>query len=81
MATIQDVIKYIHEQSLTLRDPEAITFQLDTLLNEVEETETSIGEIEEVFADPVDLLGDMDSYDTEESESEALQNRSRSRNE
>ena len=79
LATIQDVIKYIHEQSLTLRDPEAITFQLDTLLNEVEETETSIGEIEEVFADPVDLLGDMDSYDIDDDESESLESRSRSR--
>ena len=80
LATIQDVIKYIHEQSLTLRDPEAITFQLDTLLNEVEETETSIGEIEEVFADPTDLLGDMDSYDIEGEESE-YQSRSRTREE
>ena len=66
LATIEDVIKYIHEQSLTLRDPEAITFQLDTLLNEVEETEASVEEIEEVFASPTDLLGDMDSYDIED---------------
>ncbi len=66
LATIEDVIKYIHEQSLTLRDPEAITFQLDTLLNEVEETEASVEEIEEVFGNPTDLLGDMDSYDIDD---------------
>jgi hypothetical protein len=66
LATIEDVIKYIHEQSLTLRDPEAITFQLDTLLTEVEETEASVEEIEEVFANPTDLLRDIDSYEVDE---------------
>ncbi|MEX0599652.1 MAG: hypothetical protein WD205_03345, partial [Rhodothermales bacterium] len=30
LETIEDVVKYIHEQSLTLRNPEEITFQLDT---------------------------------------------------
>lgn len=79
LATIEDVIKYIHEQSLTLRDPEAITFQLDTLLTEVEETEASVEEIEEVFANPTDLLSEMDSYDIEdESEPPATRNRTRS---
>ena len=47
--TIEDVVKYIHEQSMTLHNPEEITFQLDTLLNEVQETRASIEEIEEVF--------------------------------
>lgn len=78
LATIEDVIKYIHEQSLTLRDPEAITFQLDTLLNEVEETEASVEEIEEVFGSTTDLLGDLDSYDLEDSE-ESIQSRDRQR--
>ena len=77
LATIEDVIKYIHEQSLTLRDPEAITFQLDTLLNEVEETEASVEEMEELFTGSVDILADMDSYDTDDSiERDPLRNRS-----
>ena len=71
LETIEDVIKYIHEQSMTLRNPEEITYQLDLLLNEVEETEASIGEIEEAFASPMDLLSGMDSYEIEE-EQEAL---------
>lgn len=75
LATIEDVIKYIHEQSLTLRDPEAITFQLDTLLNEVEETEASVEEIEEVFGSTTDLLGDMDSYDIEDALEEPQESR------
>jgi vacuolar-type H+-ATPase subunit I/STV1 len=63
LETIEDVIKYIHEQSLTLRNPEEISFQLDMLLSEVEETEASVEEIEEVFAKPTDLLTEMDTFD------------------
>ncbi len=64
--TIEDVIKYIHEQSMTLHNPEEITFQLDTLLDEVQETRTSIEQIEEVFTGrPYDSLGEPDEGDDE----------------
>ena len=63
LETIEDVTKYIHEQSLTMRNPEEISFQLDTLVSEVEETQASITEIEEVFAAPTDLLDDMDTFE------------------
>jgi hypothetical protein len=63
LETIVDVTKYIHEQSLTLRNPEEITFQLDTLLQEVEETQASVVEMEEVFADPASLLSEMDLFE------------------
>lgn len=76
LETIEDVVKYIHEQSLTLRNPEEITFQLDTLLSEVEETEAAIEEIEEVFSPSVDLLSDIDTYDTGEREQEEPQSAS-----
>ena len=81
LETIEDVVKYIHEQSLTLRNPEEITFQLDTLLSEVEETEAAIEEIEDVFSSSLDLLGDMDTFDTEErQESESTPDRTRLKN-
>jgi len=63
LETIEDVIKYIEEQSLTLRNPEEISFQLDTLLSEVEETQASVVELEEVFADPASLLNEMDTFE------------------
>lgn len=63
LETIEDVIKYIHEQSLTLSNPEEITFQLDTLLNEVEETQSAVEEMEDVFGRTTDLLGDLDMYE------------------
>lgn len=70
LETIEDVIKYIHEQSLTLRNPEEITYQLDLLLSEVEETEASVEQIEEVFANPTDLLSEMDLYEGEQEDAE-----------
>ncbi|MEP0547023.1 MAG: hypothetical protein ABJF88_08825 [Rhodothermales bacterium] len=63
LETIEDVTKYIHEQSLTMQNPEEISFQLDTLVSEVEETQASIGELEEVFARPTDLLDDLDTFE------------------
>ena len=71
LETIEDVVLYIHEQSLTLRNPEEITFQLDTLLSEVEETQASVEAIEEVFAHPADLLSDVDSFDAPVEDSES----------
>ncbi len=69
LETIEDVTKYIHEQSLTLRNPEEITFQLDTLLSEVEETQASVEEMEAVFGQTSDLLTDIDSFESEDPES------------
>jgi hypothetical protein len=58
LGTIEDVVKYIHEQSWTLQDPSEVTMQLDALLEEVEETQQSIYEIEDVFSSPSDYLDD-----------------------
>lgn len=66
LGTIEDVIKYIHEQSWTLQNPEEISFQLDTLLNEVEETQESVQEIEDVFSSPQDMLGETELFGDEE---------------
>jgi hypothetical protein len=53
--------------------------QLDTLLEEVEETQASIREIEDVFTSPGDYLqDDLDELDAElEAEVEAAQGRER----
>jgi hypothetical protein len=75
LETIEDVTLYIHEQSLTLRNPEEITFQLDTLLSEVEETQASVEEIEEVFAGSADLLSDLETFSDPATERSADQTR------
>jgi hypothetical protein len=58
LGTIEDVVKYIHEQSWTLQNPQEVAFQLDALLEEVEETQSSIREIEDVFTTPSDYIDD-----------------------
>ncbi|MFB6098179.1 MAG: hypothetical protein ABEK84_03535 [Salinibacter sp.] len=58
LSTIEDVVRYIHEQSWTLQNPEEVTAQLDTLMQEVEETQSSIREIENVFSAPSEYLDD-----------------------
>jgi hypothetical protein len=78
LETIEDVVKYIHEQSLTLRNPEEISFQLDTLLSEVEETQASVQELEEVFGNPSDLLNELDTFEEPVSEA-SLSSGSRAR--
>ncbi len=79
LETIEDVTKYIHEQSLTMQNPEEISFQLDTLISEVEETQASIEEIEEVFSPPTDLLDDLDTFEDPTAEDPAATGRDRLR--
>ncbi len=70
--TVEDVLKYIHEQSWTLQNPDAVTHQLDALLDEVEETQASVQEIEDVFGPPTaPLLDDLDAYEAPASEGAA----------
>ena len=76
LQTIEDVVRYIHEQSWTLQDPDAITHQLDALLDEVEETQQSVQSVEEVYYRPPDeLLEELE----EEREEECLRSSSRPR--
>lgn len=71
LETIEDVTKYIHEQSLTMRNPEEVSFQLDTLIAEVEETQAAVTEIEDVFSRAAsDLLSDIDTYENTPTDSE-----------
>ncbi len=58
--TIEDVTLYLYEQSLTMQNPEEVSFQLDTLVSEVEETQASVEAIEDVFRDPTGGLTDLD---------------------
>jgi division protein CdvB (Snf7/Vps24/ESCRT-III family) len=59
------VVKYIHEQSWTLQNPKEVTMQLDSLLEEVEETQRSIHEIEDVFSASADFDDDLEALDEE----------------
>lgn len=62
LATIEDVTRYVYEQSLTMQNPEEVGFQLDTLIAEVEETQTALGAFDATFAD---AIGGLDALDVE----------------
>lgn len=49
-AAIEDVLQLIRDQSVTMRDPQEVSAQLDHLVEDVEQTEHSVREMEEIFA-------------------------------
>ena len=48
-SAIEDVLKLIRDQTMTMRDPQEITERLDTLVQDVEQTEDSVREMEAIF--------------------------------
>ena len=49
-AAIEDVLQLIRDQSVTMRDPQAVSDQIDHLVADVEQTEQSVREMEEIFS-------------------------------
>jgi hypothetical protein len=49
-AAIEDVLQLIRDQSVTMRDPQEVSAQLDNLVQDVEQTEQSVREVEAIFA-------------------------------
>ncbi|RNC79481.1 MAG: hypothetical protein ED557_15525 [Balneola sp.] len=47
LETIEDAVRYIYEQSMTMSNPEEIGFQLDNLLTEVDETSQLIEDLDQ----------------------------------
>lgn len=67
IGTIEDALIYIHEESWNLQDPEEITFELDNLLNRVEETKDVLhGDVHDAFDQELDILDNQLQSSTEE---------------
>lgn len=49
-AAIEDVLQLIRDQSITMRDPQEVSAQLENLVQDVEQTEQSVREMEEIYA-------------------------------
>lgn len=60
LETIEDAVRYVYEQSMTMNNPEEIGFQLDNLLIEVEETASLMEEVEADMMPSLNLLDDVD---------------------
>ena len=48
-AATEDVLQLIRDQSVTMRDPQQISDQLETLVQDVEQTEQAVKEVEAIF--------------------------------
>jgi hypothetical protein len=60
LETIEDAVRYVYEQSMTMNNPEEIGFQLDNLLIEVEETATLMEEVEADMLPSISMLDEID---------------------
>jgi maltooligosyltrehalose synthase len=60
LETIEDAVRYVYEQSMTMNNPEEIGFQLDNLLLEVEETATLMEEVEADMLPSLSMLDEID---------------------
>jgi hypothetical protein len=49
-SAIEDVLQLINDQSVTMRDPQQVSDQLDSLVHDVEQTEETVRQVEAVFA-------------------------------
>lgn len=57
LASIEDMMRLLHEQSIGMRDPEVVSRQLETISAEVESTESTVRELQEflTFDEPAAL--------------------------
>jgi hypothetical protein len=71
-SAVEDVLHLIRDQSVTMRDPQQISDQLDNLVHDVEETEQTVQQVEAIFSDLTpDMEGIMSMDDTSSSTSSA----------
>lgn len=48
-SAVEDVLHLVRDQSVTMRDPQQVTDQLDNLVRDVENTEETVQEVEAIF--------------------------------
>jgi hypothetical protein len=71
-SAVEDVLHLIRDQSVTMRDPQQISDQLDDLVKDVEETEQTVQQVEAIFSDLTpEMEGIMSMDDTSTSTSSA----------
>ncbi len=80
LETIEDAIRYIYEQSMTMSDPEEIGLQLDNLLGEMEETSSLIDEIgREPFISHSNIDEEMLDFELRQAEEKKQKQQTRER--
>lgn len=60
LAAMEDVLQLVRDQSITMRDPQQVSDQLDSLIHDVEQTEETVKQMEAIFSGlPAELSGVM----------------------
>ncbi|HKJ46055.1 MAG TPA: hypothetical protein VJ991_09540 [Balneolales bacterium] len=78
LETIEDAVRYIYEQSMTMNDPEELGYQLDNLLAEVEETSNIIQDIESDVLPHYNLLDhEEDLHEKEDTDTSEVSTKKR----
>lgn len=65
-AAVEDVLQLVRDQSVTMRDPQQVSDQLDNLVHDVEQTEQTVQQVEAIFSSLTpDMEGIMQTADTD----------------
>jgi hypothetical protein len=76
-AAVEDVLHLIRDQSVTMRDPQQISDQLDNLVKDVEETEQTVQQVEAIFSDLTPDMEGIMSMDDASTSTSSAQNHTR----
>jgi hypothetical protein len=76
-SAVEDVLHLIRDQSVTMRDPQQISDQLDNLVKDVEETEQTVQQVEAIFSDLTPDMEGIMSMDSASTSTSSAPNRTR----
>jgi CHASE3 domain sensor protein len=80
IAAMEDVLQLVRDQSITMRDPQQVSDQLDNLVKDVEQTEETVKQMEAIFSSlPAEMSGVMSMADSASSTDSASAGRTRIR--
>lgn len=70
IAAMEDVLQLVRDQSITMRDPQQVSDQLENLVHDVEQTEETVKQMEAIFSGlPAEMSGVMAMADDASSNS------------
>ena len=70
-SAVEDVLHLVRDQSVTMRDPQQVTDQLDNLVRDIEQTEQTVQQVEAIFGNIAPDLDGLLSVEDASSPSDA----------
>jgi hypothetical protein len=75
-SAVEDVLQLVRDQSVTMRDPQQVSDQLENLVHDVEQTEQTVQQVEAIFSN---LTPDMEGIMQDTSSSSSVSSPQRTR--